>query len=351
MSASSFRITANMITLVRIAMVPIPSGMLLTGDPVWVWIAFFISAVLGATDAVDGYLARRDGITVLGTLLDPLADKLFTAAFMLPIVALAHGPAVLIAAIFAREFLITGLRSSMALHSAQLKTSRLGKLKTVVQMGGLAVYVILFFSPAGWEAWLHLLGLAGLLVTALAFLLKGAKIPYWLWSAFPLWGGVAALSIWSGQENASVGLFGVMVALTWLSGVDYLLGSARTFRKDGLQIRDGMRIIWGLTHGVAPVFAIGMQPGLVVPAMLGMSLNLALGGVDNIVSAEKNEGVRRGFWETTLCAWVLWYSVSPWGALGGQAAVSAAWTYVGISALYAFIAYRNHRSLFTATLP
>lgn len=351
MSGSSFRITANMITLVRIAMVPIPSGMLLTGDPLWVWIAFFISAVLGATDAIDGYLARRDGITVLGTLLDPLADKLFTAAFMLPIVALSHGPAALIAAIFAREFLITGLRSSMALHSAQLKTSRLGKLKTVVQMGGLAVYVILFFSPAGWELWLHGLGLAGLLVAALVFAVRGSSIPYWLWSAFPMWGGVAGLSLWSGQENASTGLFGIMVALTWLSGVDYLLGSARTFRHDGLQLRDGMRIIWGLTHGIAPVLAIGLQPALVVPAMLGMSLNLALGGVDNIVSAEKSEGVKRGFWESTLCAWALVFCASPLSAMGGQTAVGIAWLYVGVSAICAGLAYRNHRALFTGTLP
>lgn len=340
-----------MVTLVRIGIVPIPSGMLLTEDPRWVWVAFVISAVLGATDAIDGYLARRDGITILGTLLDPLADKLFAAAFLLPIVALAHGPAALVAAIFAREFLITGLRSSMALHNAQLKTSRLGKLKTVVQMGGLAVYVILFFSPTGWEMWLHGAGLLGLILAGLVFLLRGATIPYWLWSALPMWGGVAALSWWLGHQTAALGLFVEMVVLTWLSGADYVLGSARTFRQEGLKLEDGMRILWGLCHGIAPVIAIGFAPQIVVPAMLGMSLNLALGGVDNIVSAHKKIGVHRGFWESASCALLLLFCAAPGGDWGTQLLSPVAWSYVGVSALCAGFAYRSHRVLFTSTSP
>lgn len=351
MSNSSFRITANMITLVRIGMVPIPSGMLLTGDPLWVWVAFAISAFLGATDAIDGYLARRDGVTVLGTLLDPLADKLFTAAFLLPIVALAHGPAALVAAIFGREFLITGLRSSMALHDAQLKTSRLGKLKTVVQMGGLGVYVILFFAPAGWEIWLHGAGLFGLCLTALIFRLRGSSVPYWLWSALPIWAAVAGLSLGFGHDRAAIGLFIVMAVLTWWSGADYLWGSLRTFRRDGLQFRDGTRIIWGLTHGIAPVLTIGLQPQLVVPAMLGMSMNLALGGVDNIVAAETRTALRSGFWESSAGAWMLLLAATPWLAWPPNTVTLLAWVYVGISAVFAGIAYRQHRALFAGTLP
>lgn len=345
------KVTANGITLVRIALVPAPAAMLMTAEPAWVGVAFLIAAFLGATDAVDGYLARRDGVTVLGTLLDPLADKLFTAAFLLPIVALGHSPAWAVAAVFAREFLITGLRSSMAMHESRLKTSQLGKLKTIVQMGGLAVYALVVFAPPAWRTPLHVIGLVGLLVTGALLSRRTTPRPTWPWVALVMWGSVfIAGQRWPPVDAAGV-VFAWMVLITWWSGADYMLGSARTFRALGLTRGDGLRLAWALTHGILPALIVGLWPALLVPAVLGLCANLALGGIDNIVSAETRRGLGRVFWPANLAAWtfaILAWRDAAWGVPSspGDVLWAAAWAYVAISAACAGVAFLAHRSLF-----
>ena len=66
------RITANQITLVRILALPFPAWALVARpEQPWMWIAFVVGTLVGATDFVDGWLARKQGPTKLGALLDP----------------------------------------------------------------------------------------------------------------------------------------------------------------------------------------------------------------------------------------------------------------------------------------
>src|SRR5581483_5239584 len=104
------RITANQVTSLRLALTPIPCWLLYQGVH-GQFAALVFATLLGCTDFVDGYLARKHGPTVLGGLMDPIADKVFIAITFLPAVDLGWCPPWLVAALFAREFVVTAARS------------------------------------------------------------------------------------------------------------------------------------------------------------------------------------------------------------------------------------------------
>jgi len=87
------------------------------------------------TDWLDGYIARkRNIITNLGKLLDPLADKLLVMSLFIAFIELDLFPAWLIVIILCREFLVTGLRSLAAVHGTVLAADNWGKHKTAWQL-------------------------------------------------------------------------------------------------------------------------------------------------------------------------------------------------------------------------
>ena len=108
----------NSLTLIRIFLVPLLVVVLLTRVE---WPVMGVSSqVLGAaifavaslTDWLDGYVARRrKQVTTLGQLMDPIADKLLTAAAFISLVQMGAAPAWMVAVIIGREFAVTGLRS------------------------------------------------------------------------------------------------------------------------------------------------------------------------------------------------------------------------------------------------
>ncbi len=147
----------NSITLSRIAAVPIFIWLLSSHSPVktpghqeLAAAALFILAAI--TDGLDGYLARRrQQITTIGILLDPLADKLFvTAAY---IVLVAYNPRIvppwIAVLIVGREFLVSGLRSIAAAEGFTITASEIGKLKTVIQI----VSVVAAILAHRWNYW------------------------------------------------------------------------------------------------------------------------------------------------------------------------------------------------------
>lgn len=128
---------ANRLTLARLALTPVFVALLLleTANSLWGASGVFVFAAL--TDAVDGYLARRTRtVTTVGRTLDPLADKLLVAsafvAFLRMGIAVVEGW--MVAAILAREVVITALRSVVSRRGISLPSSRLGKWKTTAQM-------------------------------------------------------------------------------------------------------------------------------------------------------------------------------------------------------------------------
>ena len=127
----------NALTLLRIFLVPILVVVLLTrartSGGLLLGAAIFGLAV--ATDYLDGYFARRrNQVTKLGILLDPIADKLLTASAFLSLVELDAVPAWMVMIILGREFAVTGLRNIAAGRGHLIPASGLGKGKMVAQV-------------------------------------------------------------------------------------------------------------------------------------------------------------------------------------------------------------------------
>ena len=112
-------------------------------------IAYFIAIVAGATDFLDGYLARKFGlVTEFGKLMDPLSDKIYTMSCFLILTWHEHMPGWITVLILAREFAVTGLRTLAANRGEVIAARDIGKLKTVLQMFALA------FGGLFWCQWL-----------------------------------------------------------------------------------------------------------------------------------------------------------------------------------------------------
>jgi CDP-diacylglycerol---glycerol-3-phosphate 3-phosphatidyltransferase len=113
------------------------------------YVALAIFLVAGATDLLDGYLARRlRQVTTVGTLLDPIADKLLVSAALISLVEVQALPAWMAILIIGREFAMSGLRSIAAAEGYVIKASDLGKLKLVTQVVALSMMMLSIRWPA-----------------------------------------------------------------------------------------------------------------------------------------------------------------------------------------------------------
>lgn len=127
----------NMLTISRIVMVLIFVVLATLANVSWVdahWIftmrltAYALAILAGATDLLDGYLARRwNQVTDFGALMDPLADKIFVTATMLIAVEYRLMPAWIAVAVLCREFMVTGLRTLAAKKQVVISADRWGK--------------------------------------------------------------------------------------------------------------------------------------------------------------------------------------------------------------------------------
>lgn len=301
------KLTANHVTLTRIVLLPIPVGLLLYNDRAIMWVAFVVGCALGVTDFIDGYMARRDGPTTLGALLDPTADKLFVACFFLPLTAMGLCPWWLTASIFTRELLITALRSSMALRDEKLQTSVLAKTKTIAQMGGLGVFFFIHYTPRLVMLWVNGIGAAAFALAFVYFLIKrkGKAPPYYVTSVTVLWLPVAVSLFYLEPKTAMLVLFVIMAILTVASGLDYMVGAAKVFKAEGLTSPDVTRLLWALAHGIGSMWVVAAFPAAVIPVMLSLSAELCFGGIDNIVTAEESRPPKGSFFVTGLVAFAL----------------------------------------------
>src|SRR6266545_1453873 len=142
----------NTLTLLRIFFVPLLVAALVQekvvlrlGDLAITnhWLALAIFLVAAATDLLDGYLARKWGqVTTIGTLLDPIADKLLISAALISLVQIRAVPAWMVILIIGREFAISGLRSIAASEGYIIKASDLGKTKMVSQVVAIALVLL-----------------------------------------------------------------------------------------------------------------------------------------------------------------------------------------------------------------
>jgi CDP-diacylglycerol---glycerol-3-phosphate 3-phosphatidyltransferase len=174
----------DQLTLARALAVPVVVVLFAWDFPDHAYWATAVFVVAMATDQVDGWLARRwDQTSAFGSLLDPIADKVLVMAALVMLIAEGVAPAWMVAAIVARELLVSGLRLAAIERGIVIAARDLGKLKTWAQAVAVAV------------------------------------------------GGMAAAGAWS----SDVAWWALLVALllTWISGLDYARVAPRVLRADG----------------------------------------------------------------------------------------------------------------------
>ena len=143
----------NSLSVARIFLVPLLVSVLLTkfegrlvlGLPVEL-VAAAIFGLASLTDWLDGYLARRrQQVTTLGQILDPLADKLLISATLISLVQLDLLQSWMVGVIICREIAVTGLRNLAYSRGLTMPASGLGKLKMASQVTAILLLML------GWE--------------------------------------------------------------------------------------------------------------------------------------------------------------------------------------------------------
>ena len=147
----------NSLTIARIFFVPLLVAVLVQQRIALHWnqtvinndlIALLIFWLAAATDLLDGYLARRwKQVTTIGTLLDPIADKLLVSAALIALVQVQIVPGWLVVLLVGREFAVSGLRSIAAAEGFTISASELGKTKTAAQVVAISLLMISIHHP------------------------------------------------------------------------------------------------------------------------------------------------------------------------------------------------------------
>jgi len=149
----------NILTLLRIALIPVLAVLLLSPTreaALWATIVFAVASI---TDWLDGYLARRmEIVTTFGKFLDPIADKMIVMAALVMILPYQRVPAWMVLVILGREIIITGLRGLASTEGIVIPASNLGKFKTIFQIT--AILGLLLHYDYHWffsidHPWLH----------------------------------------------------------------------------------------------------------------------------------------------------------------------------------------------------
>ena len=133
----------NLLTFARVVMIPIVLVLLDRGTPRACYWAACVYGLAAITDALDGWLARRQGlVSVLGKFLDPLADKLIVAAVLVWLLPMGRIPAWAVALLLIREITITALRSIASTEGLVIAAGDGGKAKTALQMIGIICLIL-----------------------------------------------------------------------------------------------------------------------------------------------------------------------------------------------------------------
>lgn len=158
----------NILTLLRIATVPILIWTMMLSGPGAAWLAAGVFFIATVSDFFDGYLARSyDAVTTLGKFLDPMADKLVVTSALIMLAGTArtpHVPAWMVVVLVAREIMVTGLRAVAAAEGLIVAAEDLGKYKMALQsiaIQGLLIHYthwhINFFAGGMFVLWIAMI--------------------------------------------------------------------------------------------------------------------------------------------------------------------------------------------------
>jgi CDP-diacylglycerol---glycerol-3-phosphate 3-phosphatidyltransferase len=155
----------NILTLLRILLVPVLVVALLDRTPNGDLLAAVVFAVASLTDAIDGYLARsRQWVTTFGKLMDPVADKLLVIGALLTLVSLNRLAAWVAMVIIAREFAVTVLRIAATQQGLVISAGTFGKAKTILQVAMVFALIVAGRGPL----WIDVLVYVTVAVTVLS---------------------------------------------------------------------------------------------------------------------------------------------------------------------------------------
>ena len=166
----------NLLTLGRIALIPLIIILLYIPASWAAWTALFFYVIACATDYVDGYLARRmNEVSDIGKFLDPIADKIMVGSLLIALAAMDRLAGIWVIAaivILVREFLVSGLREYLGPKNVKLPVSNMAKWKTTLQMIALG---FLIMGPFGNSVLPHtlLIWQIGLTIAAILTVVTG----------------------------------------------------------------------------------------------------------------------------------------------------------------------------------
>jgi phosphatidylglycerophosphate synthase len=274
-------------------------GWLVYGGPQTQAIGVAIGVLIGLTDTVDGYLARKHGPTVLGSLLDPVADKIFIVVCYGCFADRGGIPWWIAAAIFSRELLVTVLRSSLELGGKRLPSTGIAKVKTWVQMIAFGFLVLIPIIGSG--TGLHVL-FAAPLAFALIVLASG-RTKGITRRGFQIGAAVVApfLAVsFAGAAATERLLIGAVVFITWFSGLDYLKqGFPAVARAPSHRLLHWLRLAAGALLPIVAMAALA-TPGLpTIPLIVLLSSDMARGALDNFAA---NQGIADFSWAASMWA-------------------------------------------------
>jgi CDP-diacylglycerol--glycerol-3-phosphate 3-phosphatidyltransferase len=294
-------ITANQVTVARLVPMPLLSWLIYQGAErnyqgnSYMWSALIAGTLIGCTDWIDGLLARKYGPTVLGGLLDPIADKVFIVFAYIPFADDILGrpglvPAWACALMFVRELFITALRSCYELRGISMKTSYLAKAKTWTQMQGIGVMLLfpLLGPDSAFLTWLLAVGVGAPI--ALMGILWVVKRKVWR-GALVMSGSflpVLLLHLHGDMQLAIEAIMIGVVAITWISGIDYVvIGWPKLRARGDFSRADAVRLLGAVAMPVLLFAVLVETPAPAWPLFAILSLELACGGLDNLMSHHK----------------------------------------------------------------
>lgn len=166
---------ANILTVARMALLPVMIWLFYM-EAAWgamaIWLCFWVYTLAALTDFFDGYIARKyNQISWFGTFLDPISDKIVVSTLLVLLVGFSKITGIwitLVILIFAREFMISGLREFLGPKNIKMPVSNLAKWKTSAQMLSLGFLIL-----SGYVPYVQILGLLLLLVATALTLMTG----------------------------------------------------------------------------------------------------------------------------------------------------------------------------------
>jgi CDP-diacylglycerol--glycerol-3-phosphate 3-phosphatidyltransferase len=165
----------NALTTLRLALIPVFIVLMLGSDNGYSWPAAIVFAVAGATDQIDGWLARRWHVeSQFGKIADPLADRLMIDAAVILLWVEDRLPLAALAIVLARDLLLVGGYRLVANRGYDFEVNLLGKAATWLLYAALALTMVTR-DGTDWPLWLFWGGVALALIAAAQYLAKARR--------------------------------------------------------------------------------------------------------------------------------------------------------------------------------